>query len=68
MTGPPTNTLPKSVTIPLHALNRITDLAFMLRRRPATEVDEIAKEIEKIVAGHIDHDALQLDEIQRLGT
>lgn len=67
MSGRPTDLGP-TVRIPLSIIQRVLDLVEMLRRRPASEVREIADTIEQIIKPYEDHSAVQLDEIQRFGT
>lgn len=67
MSGRPTDLGP-TVRVPLAIISRILDLVEMLRRRPASAVPEIADTIEQIIKPYDDHNAAQIDEIQRLGT
>jgi hypothetical protein len=68
MSGPRTGDLGPTVRVPLAIIQRVLDLVEMLRRKPASEVREIADTIEEIIKPYDDPDAAQLDEIARLGT
>lgn len=68
MSGPRVWSLPRTVTVPLHVLQRIGDLACVIRRRSTGEAAEAAAKIEKLVDAHTDHDTLQLQEIAEHGT